>query len=113
MVQIFSESNSIKKKVEICSAAHKELLKLEKSVLEKFYAVFFELEISGKLSEPQGKKLTNGLFEIRIHECGQWMSVYSYLNKNQILILRIFQKKTQKTPSKEIHTSLQRLANFK
>jgi phage-related protein len=102
-----------KKKVIICNAAGEEFLDLPLTVREKFRTVFTLLEKEGQLRVPAGKKLSNtGLFEIRVRIHGQWRSIYAYYKKDQILILRFFQKKTQKTPEREIKIALLRLINF-
>jgi phage-related protein len=102
-----------KKKVEFCEGADKEFFELPFKVSKKFKTVIFLLERDGYLKEPEGKKLGDtGLFEIRVRVQGQWRGLYAYYYENAIIILRIFQKKTQKTPDKEIKIALKRLSNL-
>jgi phage-related protein len=101
-----------KKQVIIDVRAKKELEHFSQAVQMKFYAAFDLLEEWGYLNEPHAKKLTEDLFEIRIKHLGQWRSVYSYIKNNWIIILTVFQKKTQKTPSGEIKRAKKRLQNY-
>jgi phage-related protein len=102
-----------RKTVRFCEGAEEEFYELSRGVRKKFKALILKLETEGRLSEPDAKKLTNfGIFEIRIREEGQWRGLYVYSLENQIFILRIFQKKTQKTPLKEIKIALKRLSNL-
>lgn len=60
------------------------------------------------LREPDSKPLPHGLFEIRtvglIHSRG----IYVYQREKTIYLLRVFIKKTKKTPSAEIRLALKR-----
>lgn len=52
----------------------------------------------------------NGVSELRIKdESGNYRIFYYIKLKNKILVFHAFQKKTQKTPTKEINTALLRL----
>jgi phage-related protein len=102
-----------RKRIGFCEAAKEEYKDLPYQVSEKFEAILILLEKEGQLREPYGKKLANtGLFEIRVRVQGQWRCLYAYYLEDMILILRIFQKKTQKTPANEINTALKRLNNL-
>jgi phage-related protein len=76
------------------------------------HELFFELNQRGCLEPPDAKKLGNtDLFEVRINKNGTWRCIYAYKD-DYIVLLTAFQKKTMKTPLKQIHTSLQRLNNL-
>jgi phage-related protein len=60
---------------------------------------------------PFSRKLTNGLYELRGKGKLKIRIIYAYKNKEYIL-LHIFNKKSQKTPPKEIETALKRLTTI-
>lgn len=113
MIQIDNAHNSVKKEVTFCEAAAEEFNQLPLIVRKKCNAILLILERDGRLKEPDGKKLSStGLFEIRIRIKGQWRVLYAYYFQSLIIILRIFQKKVQKTPRQEIEIAKSRLANL-
>ncbi len=66
------------------------------------------------LGEPHTKPLKDGLFEIRMKgKEGIARAFYCTLKRNEIHILHVFVKKTQKTPSKELKTARKRLKEIK
>ena len=102
-----------RKKVILYWAADQEFIELPRRVSTKFKYIFTKIERDGQLREPDGKKLGNTrLFEIRVRVQGQWRAIYAYYVEDSIIILRIFQKKTQKTPIKEIDIALKRLSSL-
>ena len=103
------------KRILIDKRAEKELKKFSRPVQLKFQALFEILENDGKLEEPFGKKLSGkvSLFEMRIRFQGQWRALYAYIEKNSILILSAFVKKTQKTPITELEKAKSRLNDYK
>ena len=74
-------------------------------VLDKFYEVFIyimtlEMIPSVYMKSVEGVK---GLFEIRIEESGNIYRVFCCFDEGKLVVLfNAFQKKTQKTPHKEI-----------
>ena len=56
----------MKKIIQIDRHAEKEISKFSKKVQIKFRALINILSSEGKLELPDGKKLSNGLFEIRV-----------------------------------------------
>ena len=67
------------------------------------------LEIHGNiLNMPHSKQLGNNLYELRIHG-KQEIRILYYFNKRNIILLHAFKKQTQKTPSKEIKTGINRM----
>lgn len=90
--------------------ALKELKKAPKSVVIKMYALLTALENVGYLTEPEAKKISARLFELRVKDVSQWRGLYTYV-QGKVLVLAFFVKKTQKTPLKELETALKRLKN--
>lgn len=61
------------------------------------------------LREPDSKLLKDGLFEIRTMGTDIARGLYVYQKGRNIYLLRVFIKKTQKTPSGEISLAFERL----
>jgi len=92
--------------------AQKEIKACSKQIRKEFYQLFKELYSLGKLEYPKGRKLRNyNLFEIRIQNQEAYRGMYCYY-KNVIVVLSVFQKKSQKTPQKEIEKALKRKFNL-
>ncbi len=66
----------------------------------------------GRLEYPNGKKIGKNLFEIRIKVGGIYRGLYVYLVDDVTVILYFFNKKTQKTPSKDILVSERRRKEY-
>ena len=100
--------------VSIDPRALKELKKFSNDAYLKFVALFKLLEEEGFLYEPLAKKLKGhkNLFELRVKSRGQFRSIYSYIGKEEIIILTAFNKKTQKTPIREINKAIKRLQDY-
>ena len=50
---------------------------------------------------------TDGLYEIRVHVASDIFRIFCFFDEGQIVVVaNSFQKKTQKTPKKEIETAL-------
>lgn len=60
------------------------------------------------LRDPDSKPLAHGLFEIRTTGMIHSRGIYVYQREKTIYLLRVFIKKTQKTPSAEIRLALKR-----
>jgi phage-related protein len=61
------------------------------------------------LSRPM-KAIAPGVSELRVRGEGATVRVFYYVRKaDAILVFHAFQKKSQKTPSREIHLARQRL----
>lgn len=102
----------ISKEVFFDRKAWREFQRLPEEVRFLFENNFTVLEEEGSLVEPQGKKISKILFEIRVIEKGdQWRALYAY-NKDKVILLSFFQKKTQKTPIREIKLALKRYKFF-
>lgn len=98
----------MKKQLLFTKQALKFLNGLPAAVQIEFRANFAALETNGRLEFPQGRKLENGLFEIRVATGGNsYRTMYCYASGNDIWILSGFMKKTQRTPPQEINKALQ------
>ncbi|MBD3281096.1 hypothetical protein GF389_06310 [Candidatus Dojkabacteria bacterium] len=100
----------MKKKVIYDRRAWKEYSKLRRNIQAEFDSLIYELEEMGSLEEPVAKKLSNhSLFEMRVNVGTQWRSMYAYISQNDVIILSFFQKKSQKTPRRQLRKALERL----
>lgn len=83
--------------------------KQNKSVQGKIIREIDLLEQYGyALKMPHSKRLNQDLFELRIRGKEEIRILYSFIGEN-IHLLHVFKKQTQKTPSKEIATASSRL----
>jgi len=103
----------MKKQVQIDKRAQKEIDTFPSLAKAHVYTALKILARDGQLTEPEAKKLTTDLFEIRIRTQGQWRVLYAYLIDNLIMILSAFQKKTSKTPQKELLKAKSRLKTYR
>lgn len=60
------------------------------------------------LNETYLKKLSHKVWELR---AGKWRLLFGIIN-NEAIIVNIFQKKTQKTPRREIDLAIKRLTQY-
>lgn len=64
-----------------------------------------------QLSMPHSRKMSRNLYELRVR--GQIeVRVFYTIQANAIYLLHAYQKKSQKTPSKELSTALARLTRM-
>lgn len=103
----------MKKVVEIDERAVKEIDQFCVEVQMRITTLLDALARDGFLKEPHGKRINKDIFEIRVKYKGQFRALYAYLVKNKVIILTAFQKKKQKTPTKEIKKAEKRLAQYK
>lgn len=103
----------MKKKVFYDDNALVELHAFEESIQEDLDALVRILREEGRLSYPDAKKITKELFEIRIMSGGAYRGFYAYIWEEYVVILYFFQKKSQRTPLKNIATALKRLRRYK
>ena len=74
---------------------------------QKIYYVLDMLKIKDRISEKFVKHIKDGLYELRAEYNGNIFRVFFCFDKGKIVILfNGFQKKTQKTPAKEINKAL-------
>jgi len=102
----------VRKVIRIDERAYKKLSEFSKEVQAKFWAFFTVLEKEGFLKKPFAKKINQYLFEIRVKHKGQWRAIYAYIGKKEIVILTVFNKKTQKIQKKEVKKAEQRLKEY-
>ncbi len=102
----------MKKIVEIDERASKELRTFSPEIQARFVALFGILGQEGFLKEPFAKRLDDKLFEVRVKHEGQWRAVYAYVDKNKVIILSAFHKKTQKAPKQELKKAEKRLQEY-
>lgn len=87
-----------------------EMLALPASVQAKMIAKIEKLRLNPTaLREPDSKPLFNGLFEIRTLGKVHCRGIYAFQHRQTIFLLRVFIKKTAKTPPAELRLALQRL----
>lgn len=87
-----------------------------KEIQEKLLILFQALESGANLTMPVARQMSGypGLKELRVRDSRGIVRVFYYVQmKDQVFILHLFRKKTQKTPQNEIETALQRLKRMK
>jgi len=90
--------------------AKEEATALPVKIRVKFDRLIGKLEYDARLlREPDSKPLGEGLFEIRTMGTDIARGIWVYHKCNSIIILRVFIKKSQKTPAKEIYPSYLKL----
>ncbi len=88
-----------------------ELAALPKDMKAKFSRISFLIESVGleRVGEPHVKHIEGALWEIRmIGRDGIARALYVTAKGKRVVVVRIFVKKTQKTPRREIELSLER-----
>ncbi|MGL4835050.1 MAG: type II toxin-antitoxin system RelE/ParE family toxin [Plesiomonas sp.] len=87
-----------------------EIAALPSIVQAKLIRLIDKLKVNATaLREPDSKSLKDGLFEIRTMGTDIARGLYVYQKGRNIYLLRVFIKKTQKTPSGEISLAFERL----
>lgn len=80
---------------------------LEENVQEKIHYALLLLKIQDRISTKFVKYIKDGLFELRIEYNGNIYRVFFIFDEGDIVVLfNGFQKKSQKTPNKEIEKAL-------
>lgn len=80
---------------------------LEENVQEKIHYALLLLKIQDRISTKFVKYIKDGLFELRIEYHGNIYRVFFIFDEGDIVVLfNGFQKKSQKTPNKEIEKAL-------
>lgn len=103
-----AQSNK-KKEVLFEQNALKEFLDFPWEVRKEFEALVYKLETDGFLKEPEAKKLTKDLLEMRVIMEDAWRAIYAYYKKDEIIVLVCFNKKQQKTLKQYIDNAYNRL----
>ncbi|MDH1612302.1 type II toxin-antitoxin system RelE/ParE family toxin [Klebsiella aerogenes] len=90
--------------------AEKEFFALPTVIRAKMSRLLAKLEANPRLlREPDTKPLGNGLFEIRTMGNDIARGLWVYQSGERIFLLRVFIKKSQKTPPGEIDLAFRRL----
>jgi len=82
-------------------------------VQAEYLKLIEQLEKDGRLVEPFGKKLDKNLFEMRIRRGGQVRILYFYHEKEYVVGVHGFIKKTQKTPQRELKQAMRVMSLLK
>lgn len=98
-----------KKTIVFDERAFAQIQNLETSLRDAVMSLITTLGFEGRLDEPDGKKLTKDLYEIRVRKGISVRVIYAYFLGDRIVILHMFQKTSQKTPLNELKTALKRL----
>lgn len=100
----------------ILPQCRKEIEDFPLSIREALLDAISDLSAGVLLTMPLSKKLEsagNKIFELRFKErSGIYRVIYYIKKKEAIYLVHGFQKKTQKTPKKNIEVSLQRIKRF-
>lgn len=99
-------------KVKVIPAAQKEIKALSNEMQARFLHVAELIEALGpqRVGEPHVKHLEGKLWEMRMGDRdGIARAIYFAAKGRQILVVRAFVKKTQKTPRREIDLAAQRM----
>ena len=87
-----------------------EIAALPPVVQAKLIRLIDKLRVNATaLREPDSNPLRDGLFEIRTMGTDIARGLYVYQKGRNVYLLRVFIKKTQKTPSGEISLAFERL----
>lgn len=95
---------------------YKDIQDETREIQEKLLILFQALEEGANLTMPGSRVMSGypGLKELRVRDSRGIVRVfYSVQQRDQVFILYLFRKKTQKTPQHEIETALQRLKRMK
>lgn len=93
-----------------------ELLALPADMQARFFKIAELIEAKGLsgVREPHVKHLTGKLWEMRISgRNGIARALYQAASAQRVVVVRVFVKKTQKTPQSEIDTALERAKEIK
>ena len=91
-------------------------VKQREKVRTKIIWTFDLIEEVDKVPETYLKHIesTDGLYEIRIQQSSDIFRIFCFFDKGKIVVLaNAFQKKTQKTPKKEIEKALKIMEEYK
>ena len=86
---------------------------LPKKVIEKIDYIFLLLRTEERITQKFVKHIQGGLYEVRIHVESNIYRVFFCFDDGRLVVLfNGFQKKTQKTPTKEINTALKIMKEY-
>lgn len=98
--------------VEVIPEAEKEIASLADDIQARFLHVSELLEELGpqRVNEPHVKKLRGKLWEMRMKgKDGIARAIYFAATGRRLVVVRVFVKKTQKTPNREIDLAIERM----
>ena len=90
-------------------------IKQREKIKDKIIWTFDLIEEIQKVPETYIKHLdgTNGLYEIRVQSGSDIVRIFCFFDQGKLIILaNAFQKKTQKTPKKEINKALKIMEEY-
>jgi phage-related protein len=93
--------------------AQKELDQFPSQVEAEFLYLMDDFETDGTLAFPEARKVTAGLFEMRVLYDGAYRGFYAYIGNTFIVILLFYHKKSQKALIRHIKTAENRLKRYK
>ncbi|MBB1200265.1 type II toxin-antitoxin system RelE/ParE family toxin [Enterobacteriaceae bacterium 89] len=97
-------------KLEVHKAVQEEILALPLKAQARFFHQLEKLRTNPTaLREPDSKPLGHGLFELRTVGLFHTRGLYVYRQERTLWLLRVFVKKTQKTPEAELRLAMNRL----
>lgn len=101
--------------VTLIKQARKELLDLPYSLRLATSDLILDLQTFGnELTEPKVKSIGNGLKELRaISADGISRSFFFFTSGKKAYVVHIFQKKTQKTPKRNLDLAIERMKKLK
>ena len=101
----------------ILSSCRKELEDFPNKVKEDLFDVLRDLKEGLSLSMPLSRKMTGmgmGVFELRFRDVsGIYRIIYVVRKRDAIYLVHAFNKKTNKTPIKNIEVALKRIKGIK
>lgn len=102
---------SIPWQIEAHDKVETEILSLPPKLQAKLLKIFELIEKHGpQIGEPHVKPLKKNLFEIRVKSTdGIARGLFCYARIKTVIVLRVFAKKTQKIPKKELALAKQRM----
>lgn len=87
-----------------------EISKLSKNDISKVLKIISHLEMFGEyLRGDDAKHIRGKIWELRLNRI---RGLYFTHKKNTFVLLRVFMKKTQKTPAKEINLAERRMKDY-
>ncbi|KGT35430.1 hypothetical protein HC02_06130 [Vibrio parahaemolyticus] len=102
-------------KVELYDGVENAILDMAPKLQARMLKLLELIEVHGaNLGEPHTKAMGDGLFEIRAKaQEGIGRGLFCYLDGNNINVLHVFVKKSQKTPKKDIQLAKDRMREVK
>ena len=93
------------------STVDAEINELPEDMLARYLKIIETIEVAGlnNLGSHLVRKLTGPLWEMRMHgRDGISRAIYVTVREKRVVVVRVFVKKTQKTPRREINLAMRR-----